>query len=84
MKKLFALLVIAGLGLSTVGCEPKPAEAPKVETPAVTPEAPVEAPPTTGDTTPPAPEGTPAPAPEATPAPAPEAPAAPAPEEKKE
>ena len=83
MKKLFGLLVIAGLGLSTVGCEPKPAEAPKVETPAVTPEAPVEAPPTTGDTTPPPPaEGTPAP--EAAPAPAPEAPAAPAPEEKKE
>ncbi|MGB5218737.1 MAG: hypothetical protein WBN66_10620 [Smithella sp.] len=70
MKKIFvifvAMLFVASLSLSVVGCkkaeEPVPAEASKVEAPvAPAPEA----------ATAPAPEAVPAPAPEAAPAPAP-------------
>jgi hypothetical protein len=36
MKKIFALIALAGLGVATIGCEPKPAATPpadaKVET----------------------------------------------------
>ena len=35
MKKIFALVALAGLGVATIGCEPKPAA-----TPANTPAAP--------------------------------------------
>lgn len=76
MKKLFALLLIAGCGVSFVGCtkteDPK-ADAPKVETPADSA--------TPADSTPVAPDA-PA-APEAPPATTPEAPAEPAPAEPK-
>jgi len=46
MKKLFALVALAGLGLATVGCEPKPAPAPPA-----TPATPAK--PMPGDETPP-------------------------------
>jgi len=77
MKKLFALLLVAGLGISVVGCggcEPaKPMVKPDA-TPAAAPEAPVK--PEDPAAAPPAPAAT-GDAPPATPAPAGEAPAKP-------
>ena|GEM_PF-2776874 len=82
MKKLFALLLIAGLGVSFVGCggeDPAPPKATDKPT-ATEPAKPADEgtpPPASTDTTPPAPDATP-PAPG--PAPAPGEGATPAPE----
>jgi len=53
MKKLFALVALAGLGLATVGCESKPAPAPPA-TPAPEKKMPGDETPPPVDATPPA------------------------------
>lgn len=81
MKKLFALLLVAGLGMSLVGCGGGETKPPGTKTPTDTP-APVD--PAPMGETPPADPATPPPADPTTPpaTPAPADPAAPAPEPK--
>jgi hypothetical protein len=54
MKKIFALVALAGLGVATLGCEPKPAATPANTPAAPSTDTPPADPATPADATPPA------------------------------